>query len=259
MISQNWVSCCGSRSADRGPRDAGRDLGVLPSFRPMRFTSAAVALLLAVPATAQVQITIQRDGSKVISNLGAGGKRVTDWAWLAKQRNRHSIYDRVIDRHCDHFGVDPVLVRAVIQVESAFDPKCISRRGARGLMQLMPQTARHYGVRNIFDPEENIRAGVHYLSDLIQMFPRDLPRALAAYNAGENAVYKYSGIPPYDETMTYVKRALTVYYGAPYGQATWFPGSKNARRNGRKLGGGFGSELLAPIAALPGMRYLGTH
>jgi len=220
----------------------------------MRFTALGIALLVAVSATAQVQITVRNDGSKVISNFGGGGGRVSDYAWLAKQRNRRSKYDRIIERHSDKFGVDPILVRAVIQVESNFDPNSISRRGARGLMQLMPETAQRYGVMKIFDPEENIRGGVHYLADLIQMFPHDLPRALAAYNAGENAVLKYAGIPPYDETMTYVKRALTVYYGSPYGQATWFPGGKD----GKKLAGGFGSALLSPIA-MPGMRYLGAH
>ena len=100
-----------------------------------------------------------------------------------------------------------------------------------------------------------IHGGVRYLSDLLRLFPNDLPRTLAAYNAGENAVFKYAGIPPYDETMTYVKRALTVYYGSPYGQATWFP----ATRGGKKLAGGFGSQLLEPAAVMPGMRYLGTH
>ena len=166
-----------------------------------------------------------------------------------------SKYDRMIERYSEQFRVDPVLVRAVIQVESSFDPQCVSHRGARGLMQLMPETAKQYGVRRIFDPDENIRGGVHYLSDLLHLFPNDLPRTLAAYNAGENAVFKYAGIPPYNETMTYVKRALTVYYGSPYGQATWFP----APRGQKKLAGGFGSELLQPVAALPGMRYLGTH
>ncbi|HEY8132517.1 MAG TPA: lytic transglycosylase domain-containing protein [Thermoanaerobaculia bacterium] len=220
----------------------------------MRLAAVGVALFAAVSATAQVQITVRSDGTKVISNIGSGGRRTSDYVWLSKQRNHRSKYDPIIERHSDHFGVDPTLVRAVIQVESAFDPKCISRRGARGLMQLMPETAKHYGVRSIFDPEENIRGGVHYLADLIRMFPHDLPRTLAAYNAGENAVFKYAGIPPYDETMTYVKRALTVYYGQPYGQAVWFPGSKG----GRKLAGGFGSQLLDPIAVLPGMRYLGS-
>jgi hypothetical protein len=220
----------------------------------MRIAAVGVAIFVAVSATAQVQITVRSDGTKVISNIGAGGRRTSDYVWLSKQRNRRSKYDPIIERHCDHFGVDPILVRAVIQVESGFDPKCVSRRGARGLMQLMPETARHYGVRSIFEPEENIRGGVHYLADLLRLFPRDLPRALAAYNAGENAVFRYAGIPPYDETMTYVKRALTLYYGHPYGQAVWFPASKG----GRRLAGGFGSQLLDPIAALPGMRYLGN-
>ena len=222
----------------------------------MRRIVVGLALLVAVSATAQVQISVRRDGTKLISNLGGvGGRRVTDWAWLAKQRNRRSKYDPIIERHCDRFGVDPILVRAVIQVESNYDPRSVSRRGARGLMQLMPDTARRYKVSSIFDPEDNIRGGVHYLADLLQMFPRDLPRTLAAYNAGENAVLKYAGIPPYDETTTYVKRALTVYYGAPYGQATWFPGAKG----GPKLVGGFGTPLLTPIGAVSGMRYLGTH
>jgi len=221
----------------------------------MRLTAAGVAFLIAVSATAQVTITVKNDGSKLITNFGGMGKgRASDLAWLAKQRNKRTKYDPIIDRYSDRYGIDPVLVRAVIQVESSFDPKCVSHRGAKGLMQLMPETAGRYGVKSIFDPEQNISGGVHYLSDLLKMFPRDLPRALAAYNAGENAVLRYAGIPPYDETMTYVKRALTVYYGAPYGQATWFPAGKGER----KLAGGFGNAMLSPIT-IPGMRYLGTH
>ncbi|HEY6844151.1 MAG TPA: lytic transglycosylase domain-containing protein [Thermoanaerobaculia bacterium] len=223
----------------------------------MRPLLIGIAFFAAFSAAGQVQVTVQRDGKKVITNFGGiGGRRgASDYGWLAKQRNRRSKYDPIIERQCDAYGVDPVLVRAVIQVESNFDPHSVSRRGARGLMQLMPETAQRYGVVHIFDPDENIRGGVHYLADLLHMFPHDLPRTLAAYNAGENAVLKYAGIPPYDETMTYVKRALTVYYGAPYGQATWFA----APKDGRKLAGGFGAGLLEPIAALPGMRYLGTH
>ena len=221
----------------------------------MRFGAAGVALLIAVSATAQVQITVQKDGTKLITNFGGLSKgKASDLAWLAKQRNKRTRYDPIIERYSDRFGVDPILVRAVIQVESSFDPHCVSNRGARGLMQLMPETAERYGVKTIFDPEQNIGGGVHYLADLLQMFPNDLPRTLAAYNAGENAVLRYAGIPPYDETMTYVKRALTVYYGVPYGQATWFPAGKGER----KLAGGFGSSILTPIM-MPGMRYLGTH
>jgi soluble lytic murein transglycosylase-like protein len=217
---------------------------------------AVVATLAASSAPAQVQLIVGPDGHKLISNFGVASAHSGDLRWLAKQRNRRSPYDAIIDRHAVAYGVDPVLVRAVIQIESDFDPQCVSNKGARGLMQLMPETARRYGVRSIFDPEENIRGGVRYLGELLEMFHNDLPRALAAYNAGEGAVLKYAGIPPYSETMTYVKRALTVYYGQPYGHATSFAGNPNA-----KLKGGFMAKVVDPLAAavVPGMRYLGTN
>jgi len=217
---------------------------------------AVIATLAATSAMAQVQVIVGADGRKTISNFGVSSAHSGDLKWLAKQRNRRSPYDAMIDRHAVAYGVDPVLVRAVIQIESDFDPQCVSNRGARGLMQLMPETARRYGVRSIFDPEENIRGGIRYLGDLLAMFHNDLPRALAAYNAGEGAVLKYAGIPPYSETMTYVKRALTVYYGQPYGQATSFAGNRNG-----KLKGGFMAKVVDPLAAavMPGMRYLGSN
>jgi soluble lytic murein transglycosylase-like protein len=219
----------------------------------MRAVVFTLAIVIAVPATADIRVITRPDGTKMISNFGSSSKS-SNLFWLAKQRNRASRWDSIIDRHADNYGVDPVLVRAVIQVESNFNPRCVSRKGARGLMQLIPETAKRYGVSNIFDPEQNIRGGIHYLADLMGMFNNDLPRALAAYNAGENAVMKYAGIPPYDETTTYVTRALTVYYGYPYGQAQTFAGSRQ-----RRLTGGFGTQLLEPIAALPGMRILGTR
>ena len=180
--------------------------------------SALVLVLVAAPATAQVKLSIKRDGTKVIYNQGVyGSGRGTDFNWLAKQHDRRSKYDAFIEHYADRYGVDPVLVRAVIQVESNFNPMCVSNKGARGLMQLMPGTAKRFGVKRVHDPEENIRGGVQYLSILLRMFSNDLPRALAAYNAGEGAVQRYGGIPPYEETRTYVKRALTVYHGKPYG------------------------------------------
>jgi soluble lytic murein transglycosylase-like protein len=223
----------------------------------MRRVAIVLALtLFAVSVQAQVQLIIQRDGTKVISNFGAASSsHGSDWSWWARQRNRRSNYDAFIDRYATQYRVDPVFVRAVIQVESDFNPRCVSNKGARGLMQLMPEVAREYGVRNMFDPEENIRGGVHNLADLISRYRGDLRRVLAAYNAGEGAVSKYGGIPPYEETMTYVKRALTVYYGTPYGQATSFAG----RRGGRKLTGGFGAGVQPLVAMLPGMRYLGVR
>jgi soluble lytic murein transglycosylase-like protein len=221
----------------------------------MRSVILLAVLGLTVPAFGEIRIVTRADGTKLISNFGSSRKS-TNLVWLAKQHDRRSPYDHIIERHADRFGVDPTLVRAVIQVESDFNPRCVSNKGARGLMQLIPDTAKRYGVKNIFDPEENIRGGVHYLSDLLRLFNNDLSRALAAYNAGENAVLKYAGIPPYSETTTYVARALTVYYGRPFGSAESFAGDSNRR----KLAGGFGSQILQPvIAALPGMRYLGTH
>lgn len=109
--------------------------------------------------------------------------------------------------------VDPALVKAIIRTESNFDPRALSRKGARGLMQLMPGTAGRYAVANSFDPEENIRGGVRYLRALHDMFPGRLPLVLAAYNAGENAVLRHDGIPPYPETRDYVARVLKHYGG----------------------------------------------
>jgi len=221
----------------------------------VRFFLALILLALCAVADAQVSLIVRADGTKVISNFGAQSSRKTDWNWLARQRNRASQYDAIIERYATLHGVDPVLVRAVIVVESNFDPRCVSNKGARGLMQLMPETAKRYGVRDIFDVEQNIRGGIRYLADLLEMFPNDVSRALAAYNAGEGAVLRTGGIPPYEETTTYVKRALTVYYGRPYGGAVSFA----AARGGKKLKGGFKTAALQPLAALPGMRYLGSQ
>ena len=225
----------------------------------MRPLSLSLALLFfGASLQAQVHLVIKRDGTKVISNFGASASaKSSDWTWWAKQRDRRSSYDSFIDRYAAQYRVDPVLVRAVIQVESNFDAHCVSSKGARGLMQLMPETARQYRVQDVFDPEQNIRGGVHNLADLLGRYGGDLHRTLAAYNAGGGAVAKYRGIPPYEETMTYVKRALTVYYGSPYGQAVGF--AAGGSRGGRKLTGGFTNRIQPIVAMLPGMRYLGSR
>ena len=229
------------------------------TFRTMRVTGVVLALLVAASAAdAQVQLFVKSDGSKVIYNVPSGhakkANKGSDFQWLAKKHDRASRYDELIEKYAKQFRVDPTLVRAVIQVESDFDPMCVSRKGARGLMQLMPETARYYKLTNVHDPEQNIRAGIQHLREMLEMFS-DLPRALAAYNAGPNAVLKYGGIPPYEETTTYVKRALTVYYGHPYGQAVVFAAGKTP-----SLHNGFASTMTQPLAAIvPGMRYLGTR
>ena len=107
-------------------------------------------------------------------------------------------------------GVDPLLVRALIQVESNYRPRAKSNKGAMGLMQLMPATAREYKVRNPYDPKANIAAGVKHLKGLIDRLGSTVDMALAAYNAGEGAVKKFNGIPPYRETRNYVSRILSI-------------------------------------------------
>jgi soluble lytic murein transglycosylase-like protein len=117
-----------------------------------------------------------------------------------------SAYNEIINRVAAREGVDPRLVRAVIEVESGYQPRARSPKGAMGLMQLMPATARQYALKNPYDPAANIEAGTRHLKSLLARFPREL--ALAAYNAGHVAVERFGGIPPYAETRNYVSRVL---------------------------------------------------
>ena len=128
--------------------------------------------------------------------------------WLRMPESARGRYGQEIQEISARHGVNPDLVEAVIRAESAFNPWAVSRKGARGLMQLMPQTASALGVRNSFDPRENIDGGVRHLRYLLDRYPGNVPLALAAYNAGENAVDYYRGIPPYPETQQYVQRIL---------------------------------------------------
>ena len=120
-----------------------------------------------------------------------------------------------LQRYARRFEVDPGLVRAMMAVESCFDRYAISRVGARGLMQLMPRTAAALGVQDSFDPEENIRGGVQYFARMLERFGGDITRALAAYNAGPEAVEHYDGVPPYEETRSYIRRVLERWHEGP--------------------------------------------
>ena len=126
---------------------------------------------------------------------------------------RAADYQKDIKEISSEFSVDPKLVKAVIRNESCFDRTATSSAGAEGLMQLMPATARSLGVEDSFQPQQNIRGGVEYLSELVTRYHNNLTLALAAYNAGPGAVAKYDGVPPYPETQKYIKRVMKSYRG----------------------------------------------
>ncbi|MCX8160503.1 MAG: lytic transglycosylase domain-containing protein [Candidatus Saccharicenans sp.] len=131
----------------------------------------------------------------------------------SRQDELKARYDPIIQKLAARHGVPADLVHAVIKAESNYDQFAVSAKGALGLMQLMPETAMKYGVLNILDPEQNIEGGIKYLKDLIKQYKGDRNLVLSAYNAGQGAVEKHNGVPPYPETRTYLKK---VEYRNPY-------------------------------------------
>jgi len=127
------------------------------------------------------------------------------------QPSAQPLYRDLVEAAAKKYNMDADLISSVIAVESNFDPKAVSRKNARGLMQLLPETAAQLGVKNIDDPAENIDAGTRYLRDLLQKYNNDLALALAAYNAGPEKVQQYGHVPPYSETISYVRRVKKGY------------------------------------------------
>jgi soluble lytic murein transglycosylase-like protein len=120
-------------------------------------------------------------------------------------------FQEMVKAAAARYSVDADLIASVIAAESNFDPKAVSKKNARGLMQLLPETAARFGVQNIFDPQENIDAGTHYLRDLLRRYDNDLVLALAAYNAGPERVLQFGRVPPYPETVSYIRRVKRAY------------------------------------------------
>lgn len=181
----------------------------------------ALCIVLAAvsrPADAQIYSWTDASGNLVVSNVAPGTNMgiasyevpaadtaIRTTRYVAPEKSRS--FDDLIDRHASRQGVRKDLVRAVIQVESGFNPRAVSNKGAVGLMQLMPGTARQLGVANPFDPSENVRGGVAYLRQLLDRYDGDERLALAAYNAGPGAVDSHGQtVPPYRETRDYVSK-----------------------------------------------------
>jgi soluble lytic murein transglycosylase-like protein len=159
-------------------------------------------------------------GSRV--DLGRGASRATIGTQpvvpgvKAPETVAPEAVDKAIDAAAHRHGVDPNLVRAVVKVESNFNPRAVSRKGAMGLMQLMPYTAKSLNVGNAFDPNQNVDAGVRHLKSLLENYNGNVELSLAAYNAGSGAVSRSRGIPPYRETRDYVKKITDIYWGSGF-------------------------------------------
>ena len=204
-----------------------------------RLTWCAALSLVASAATAQADIALlssgatlkvtgqRREGASVILSLKGGGE-----VGVAATELRGVVPDEVLDEvvaapasgaglaamaiaAARRHGLDPDLVQAVVAVESGFRADAVSPKGAQGLMQLMPRTARALGVKDAFDPADNLDGGTRHLRRLVTRYGGDVKRALAAYNAGEGAVARHGGVPPYPETLAYVRKVLQRAADAP--------------------------------------------
>lgn len=198
---------------------------------------AAAAVSLAIPAAARADYAVLRSGARIqitgyervgdlIRLTVAGGQikiAASDLVTIEPEDNFQELpvvpaaqdvpYQDLIHAAAQKHGLDEKLITEVIAVESNFNPKAVSSKNAQGLMQLLPETAREYSVRDIFDPAQNIEAGTHYLRDLLTRYRGDLKLALAAYDAGPEMVDRYGGIPPFPETQNYVRQIATKMAG----------------------------------------------
>jgi soluble lytic murein transglycosylase-like protein len=189
------------------PATAGADIALLSTGATMKVTTRRVegdTLVLVLKGGGEVGVPAAMVQGvvpdEVIEEIRPAAEGLVD-------------FERLVVAAARRHGLDPALVRAVVGVESAFLPQAVSAKGAQGLMQLMPGTARDLGVADPFDPAANLDGGSRYLSSLVARYDGDLTKALAAYNAGMGAVARHGGVPPYAETRNYVRKVLGRYQG----------------------------------------------
>lgn len=235
---EGWAASEASSERPRGTRP-----GVVASLLARRQVLGAGVLVLTIVPAWWMSREAAVDAPGPIAGPAAAAAPGAPRADEAAEARAFSIAE--LDAHVRdvamRFGLSPLLVAAVIEAESEFNPRAVSRRGARGLMQLMPLTAKSLQVEDPFDPRENVEAGVQHLKRLLDRFDGDLVLALAAYNAGEPAVLAYGGVPPYRETRRYVARVLrrageanaAARVLAPSGRAGAARAERSARREPR--------------------------
>jgi len=242
----------------RSPRAT--SLPLAPLFRAVRIAGISPLLLFAasmllMPASAQAQIRklVEANGRIVFVNAddnaparkGSLGSKNSALAAAARagssapledgDQNRYRVLSRAeIDKYVEELAskhkVDPALIRAVIMAESGYNPTATSRKGAQGLMQLMPGTAQQLGVRDAYNPKQNLEAGVRYLRALLDKYDGDLDKALAAYNSGEGTVERAGGVPKIRETQDYVRKITDRYYHSDSSGKTWMPPPRTIRK-----------------------------
>jgi soluble lytic murein transglycosylase-like protein len=203
---------------------------IKPAFPPLYVTSALVSILAwAVPVQAEkIVALVDEHGHTIYVNApdDVGDSRAI--RNYRPVRSANSLppgeVDKLVVKAASAKQVDPKLVHSIIQVESGYNPNAVSNKGAMGLMQLIPGTAKRFGVENPFDPLQNVQGGVSYLKYLLDMFKGDVTLSLAAYNAGENSVLRSGGVPAYRETQDYVRKVNSLYGSeVPAGQPAFKP------------------------------------
>ena len=192
-----------------GPAASSSSVPTSGSRRSLMYWSSTEHRFKPVPTSGAVMRAARSAASEVNHYLDRGSKFQLVQTHAFTQKDLDAAIDQAAARH----NVDPNLVRSVIKVESNFNPNAVSRKGAMGLMQLMPSTARSLNVSNPFDPQQNVDAGVRHLRKLLDSYGGDIRLSLAAYNAGAGAVARSAGVPHFFETQNYVRRITNLYYG----------------------------------------------